>query len=111
MDEKKHPYSLQYIRQKNQGKHIAFNTALSQATSEWFICVDSDDELTSEAVAMMNDDLKNIPDGCVGVVYPRRLNGFDNEAEWKSIDKKKVDIIVMCICFTTTQTFIPIYAM
>lgn len=89
----KHPYSMKYIFQANQGKHIAFNTALSQAASEWFFCVDSDDQLTVEAVATMNNDLKNIPDGCVGIVYPRQLKGFDNEKEWKAIDGKKIDIM------------------
>lgn len=86
-------YSLKYIYQDNQGKHIASNTAIKIAKGDWFICVDSDDQITAEAVATMNNDIKNVPDGCVGIVYPRQLKGFDKETEWKLIDGKKVDIM------------------
>ena len=39
-----------YIRQENQGKHIAINTGLENATGELFFIVDSDDMLKSNAI-------------------------------------------------------------
>lgn len=86
-------YTLKYIYQKNQGKHIAFNTALSQASSNWFICVDSDDHLTNDAVAIMNTDAEKNPKECVGVVYPQNLIGSHTEKEWEKIDGCNVDIM------------------
>ena len=79
-------YSIKYIKQSNQGKHIAFNTAVSQAKGEWFICVDSDDLLTEDAVFTIIDDVKTVPESCVGVVYPQDLRGASKEREWKIID-------------------------
>lgn len=86
-------YSIKYIKQSNQGKHIAFNTAVSQAKGEWFICVDSDDLLTEDAVFTIIDDVKTVPESCVGVVYPQDLRGASKEREWKIIDGTKVDIM------------------
>lgn len=42
--------SINYIRQENQGKHIAINTGLGNASGELFFIVDSDDNLTYDAV-------------------------------------------------------------
>lgn len=102
----KRSYSLRYVRQKNQGKHIAFNTALRQAVSEWFICVDSDDHLTNDAVAIMNDDTKKTKKECVGVVYPSKLTGFHNEKKWESIDNIKVDIMDLKVEYNIPESVI-----
>ena len=45
-----HPYKLITYRQENQGKHIAFNRGVKLASTDWFICVDSDDLLDDDAV-------------------------------------------------------------
>ena len=39
------PFKIEYHYQENQGKHIAWNKALSMCQSEYFMCLDSDDEL------------------------------------------------------------------
>lgn len=91
--EQRLPYCIRYIRQENQGKHIAFNTAVQNVRGEWIICVDSDDRLTEKAVASMNEDVGNIPYDCVGIVYPKLLAGFHNETEWAGLDGKKIDIM------------------
>ena len=91
--EQKLPYRLKYIWQENQGKQSAFNTAVKEAIGEWFICVDSDDHLTENAVNIMNIDINSIKDDCSGIVYPIDLKGSDKEKEWKQIDGKKVDIM------------------
>lgn len=42
--------SITYIKQKNQGKHIAINTSLDVITTEYIITVDSDDYLLDNAI-------------------------------------------------------------
>lgn len=87
------PYCIKYIKQKNQGKHIAFNEAVKYAKGEWFICVDSDDQLTENAVNIMTSDVNEFPYGCVGIVYPKELADVYKEKEWEKINGKKIDIM------------------
>lgn len=42
--------NITYFKQPNQGKHIAINTGLTLAKGELFFIVDSDDDLTPDAV-------------------------------------------------------------
>lgn len=51
------PFEIRYTKQDNAGKHIAWNRALGMARGHYFICVDSDDALTSDAVATLESDL------------------------------------------------------
>lgn len=44
------PFPISYIKQKNGGKARAHNTGVQSCTSELFFCVDSDDELCSDAL-------------------------------------------------------------
>lgn len=44
------PFEIQLIRQNNQGKHVAHNTAVKACMTNLFVCVDSDDELMPDAV-------------------------------------------------------------
>lgn len=46
-------FPVRYIKQPNGGKHSAFNRAIEEAISEWFVCIDSDDPLTSDAMTNM----------------------------------------------------------
>ena len=43
--QQKSPFKIEYYSQKNSGKHIAWNKALSLSHTEFFMCIDSDDEL------------------------------------------------------------------
>ncbi len=47
---------IQYIKQENQGKHIAHNTAVENCQTELFFCVDSDDYLLGHAVEMILEE-------------------------------------------------------
>jgi len=47
---------IKYIFQKNRGKHIAINRALSVANGEMFYIVDSDDALPEDAVEFINHE-------------------------------------------------------
>lgn len=102
----KFQYSINYIKQNNQGKHIAFNTAVSQAKGEWFFCVDSDDLLTKNAVLTICNDVKNLPDNYIGVVYPRDMRQLNKEREWKIIDGTKVDIMDLKIKYGIPESAI-----
>ena len=46
---------IKYIKQENGGKHRAHNTGVKQAVGEMIVCVDSDDRLTEDAVAVAKD--------------------------------------------------------
>ena len=45
--------SIQYLYQNNSGKHIAHNKAVNMCSTDLFVCVDSDDILTSNAVEII----------------------------------------------------------
>lgn len=54
-------FKIRYIWQKNSGKHVAFNTAISESTGELFMCVDSDDFLASpQVIGQIIDEWKLI---------------------------------------------------
>ena len=44
------PFALRYIKQRNGGKHTAFNRAIQVANGELFFTVDSDDWLADDSV-------------------------------------------------------------
>ncbi len=46
---------IKYIKQDNGGKHIAHNTAVLNSEGELVVCLDSDDVLTEDAVAVAID--------------------------------------------------------
>lgn len=43
-------FPIRYIYQKNQGKHIAINTAVQQTFNELFLTIDSDDEMIENSL-------------------------------------------------------------
>lgn len=43
-------FPVRYIKQKNQGKHIAINTAIDTALGKWYLPVDSDDFLRKDCL-------------------------------------------------------------
>lgn len=43
-------FEINYFWQENSGKHIAMNKGISEASGEYFFCLDSDDLLTSDAL-------------------------------------------------------------
>ena len=48
-------FPMTFISQRNQGKHVAYNTALDHIRGDFFTCVDSDDYLVDSAV----EDIKS----------------------------------------------------
>ena len=61
------PFTINYIYQENSGKQAAWNKALDVCTTEYFICLDSDDALIENALENVmpyltdiKNDTKNI---------------------------------------------------
>lgn len=54
-------FPITYIFQENQGKHIAWNKGVSLAKGEFFVCADSDDAFTPNALEFMLKVWKEIP--------------------------------------------------
>lgn len=59
---KKSDFSVNYLRQKNSGKHVAVNSAAQIARGEWFFIVDSDDYLTNDSMEINESYLAQIKD-------------------------------------------------
>lgn len=67
---------IQYFSQINQGKHMAMAKAVAECQTPWFICVDSDDVMPSNAVRELLVDIGcALPVGCIGYIYPRYAAG------------------------------------
>lgn len=62
-------FVIRYVRQENGGKHRAINRGMKEKTGEYIFLVDSDDELTPDAIETVNQWLKTIDgkDGYAGV--------------------------------------------
>ncbi len=54
--------NIRYLAKENGGKHTAYNLALEQAAGTWFVCVDSDDFLSNDAVAVIAQATQQLPD-------------------------------------------------
>ena len=68
-------FPIRYFRKDNGGKHTAYNLALEQAAGEWFLCVDSDDLLISEAVASLVEELSQMNEENGIIAYKEDLSG------------------------------------
>lgn len=56
------PFHIQYIKVENGGKHRAINHGVKMANGELFYIVDSDDYLPSDALEIIDEVEKTIPD-------------------------------------------------
>jgi glycosyltransferase involved in cell wall biosynthesis len=68
---------IRYLKQENGGKQRAHNTGVRFCTTECFICVDSDDYLTDDAVMTLSESWLKVRDNSSvsGIVAMR---GFDS---------------------------------
>lgn len=57
---KENKISIQYFKQLNQGKHVAFNKGVSVAKGELFFFVDSDDTITIDAIEFLKKEFEKI---------------------------------------------------
>ena len=79
--------AIQYIYQENQGMHGAHNTAYANIDTELNVCIDSDDFMTDNAVALILDKWNTIEDktNIAGIV------GLDIDKEGNIIGSKIPD--------------------
>lgn len=90
------PFPILYFRQENAGKHIAINRGVQEAKGELFFIVDSDDQLTEDAIEWINVTYSQIKGldifaGLSGIrVYPdgRRIGGGP---DWGTIDATNLE--------------------
>lgn len=76
-------FPIRYFKQLNGGKHAAINHGVLETKSELFFIVDSDDELTADAIALIKQKYQKVRDddtvaGIIGMrIYPdgKRIGG------------------------------------
>lgn len=61
---------IEFYRQENGGKHRAHNLGVKMCNTDWFICVDSDDFLTKDAVDIFLAEILQIVDE-IGIMFPK----------------------------------------
>lgn len=62
-------FDIKYIYKENGGLHTAFNVAVEEAETELFVCFESDDLFTSEAMTIIENTWKHIRESqCVGFI-------------------------------------------
>lgn len=59
---KENAIDIQYIKQENQGKHMAHNTAVENCKTEYMLILDSDDFLNDKAIEILNNKVEEIKD-------------------------------------------------
>lgn len=67
--------AIRYYRKENGGKHTAYNQALEQAAGHWFVCVDADDQLAENAVDILTEAVKAVPQQTAIAAYKMDMDG------------------------------------
>lgn len=81
---KENKIEIEYYKQKNQGKPAAHNKGVELTRTELFICVDSDDYLTDDAIAEILKAWLEVSSGYIGILGYKKADGgqivtrFDN---------------------------------
>ena len=70
-------FDIRYIHKENGGLHTAFNIAVEAADTEVFVCFESDDLFTSDAMTIIEKTWASVRDSdCVGfITLCRDMNG------------------------------------
>lgn len=77
-------FAVRVIHQPNSGKNVAINAGVLAASGDWIFIVDSDDVLTSDAIATIEEKLSEVnSDKLVGLCFRRAY--FDGKINGKSI--------------------------
>lgn len=58
------------VKQDNLGKYIAYNRAIELVDSKYFCCVDSDDYLLNNSIEVIFNDLEELEEDKIGLIYP-----------------------------------------
>ena len=103
IEDKEKKFKITYKKVKNGGKHRAINKAVSMAKGELFFIVDSDDYLTDDAIAIIIDKERELPQNYAGLGFNRAYtNGiisgktFSDVNEYidcKTTERRKYNIL------------------
>lgn len=66
--------NINYIKKENGGKHTAHNTAVDSAKGKFFTCLDSDDDLSDNAIAVLISQLEKC-ETCGIIAYKSDKSG------------------------------------
>lgn len=68
-------FEISYIYQSNRGKYIAHNRGVEACTTDWFVCIDSDEHLFAESVAIIYREWENYEKDSkvAGIAAPRKM--------------------------------------
>ncbi len=88
---------IRYIRQENGGKHRAINRGVSEAQGELFFVVDSDDQLTPDAIDFISTQYSSIrgDESFAGLCALKSYfdgSKIGGEENWTQIDANALDI-------------------
>ena len=84
-------FKIRYIYKENGGLHTAFNVAVREADTELFVCFESDDVFTPDAMPIIKRVWAEIRDsGCVGFItlcrdFEGNLMGKEYPADMKTV--------------------------
>lgn len=95
--EEKRIIEIKYVYQKNAGKHVAHNKAVELCSTDLFLCVDSDDILSNQAVDIIirKWNLEDKNTDIVGYCSRRgTLNGSPTGKNWIN-DERKVSFFYL----------------
>lgn len=96
---------IHFFYKENGGKHRAHNFGVKKCYTEWFICVDSDDFLTNNAVEIMYEELNTLNENYIGVVFPRYELSNGLPKKWFNNNIKMInisDIYILLDCVIET---------
>lgn len=89
-------YKIILLRQKNQGKMVAYRSAVNylyKHNIKWSIVVDSDDWLLPEATSEMLETIRQLENAnYIGAVYPK-VSKLTNMGDWTQKMQPSVNII------------------
>lgn len=91
-------FQIRYFKQENSGKHVAHNKGALKAAGHYFICVDSDDWLESNAVETILKDTAKL-DKLEGLLYPKKFSNQASLDEWFPDDVTKIELADMRLKF------------
>ena len=76
--------NIKYVFKENGGKHTAHNIAVEECETELFFCVDSDDELTENAVeTIKKTHLDNADESFLGYIFRKKtFDGKDSTPDY-----------------------------
>lgn len=83
--QKEASFKIEYIWQENAGKSTAHNLGVSKTQTELFTCVDSDDYLSNDAVAMIKEVWLGQVEGDVGILALREVTRKKKETKEQGI--------------------------